>query len=141
MSRFVVLEHDHPFVHWDFMLETGETLSTWRLLQNPLAIKDESGKETQCNVFRSLAEQLPDHRAAYLDYEGEVSQDRGTVRRLDTGLFVLISQLENQWEFRLEGETLCGFASLSRKHTSGTNKEWEFLLIFDDPEATGEPSQ
>ena len=31
MPRFVILEHDHPSLHWDFILEVGEVLWTWRL--------------------------------------------------------------------------------------------------------------
>ena len=26
MPRFVILEHDHPEVHWDLMLEAGASL-------------------------------------------------------------------------------------------------------------------
>ena len=35
MPRFVILEHDHPVVHWDLMLEAGEALRTWRLAAPP----------------------------------------------------------------------------------------------------------
>ena len=35
MPRFVILEHDHPQLHWDFMLEVGEVLWTWRLATAP----------------------------------------------------------------------------------------------------------
>ncbi len=83
MSRFVVLEHDHPDVHWDLMLEIDSateseyTLATWSLPPQPLPIR-----EFQCSVDR-----LPDHRKRYLDYEGEVSGGRGFVRRIDTGTF------------------------------------------------------
>src|SRR5437879_2020084 len=36
MRRFVILEHDHPQLHWDLMLEAGPALRTWRL-SAPLA--------------------------------------------------------------------------------------------------------
>ena len=61
MPRFAVLEHDHPFLHWDFLLETGDALRTWRLHAPP----DAEGT--------IAAEELPDHRLEYLDYEGRVS--------------------------------------------------------------------
>jgi hypothetical protein len=73
--RFVVLEHDHPFRHWDLMLETGEALRTWRLTAPP-----GPGVVTE-------ATPLGDHRRLYLDYEGPVGGDRGRVTRWDRGTF------------------------------------------------------
>jgi hypothetical protein len=75
MPRFVVLEHDHPELHWDLMLEAGDALQTWRLANPPAP---------GC-VIEAMA--LADHRPIYLDYEGPVSGNRGTVRRWDAGLF------------------------------------------------------
>jgi hypothetical protein len=74
-GRFVILEHDHPFRHWDLLLEAGDVALTWRLLRPPLP--DEP----------IAAERLPDHRLMYLDYEGPVSGDRGTVNRVASGTF------------------------------------------------------
>jgi hypothetical protein len=51
MPRFVVLEHDHPHLHWDFMVQTGEVLRTWRLDKSPLAGNEPVG-----------ATSLADHR-------------------------------------------------------------------------------
>ena len=65
MPRYVILDHDHPSRHWDFMLESGGVLRTWRLLAEPTA----GGP--------IAAEPLGDHRIAYLDYEGPLSGDRG----------------------------------------------------------------
>lgn len=76
MPRFVILEHDHPELHWDLMLESGAVLRTWRLAVPPRA----SGE-------RIAAIALPDHRLAYLDYEGPVSGNRGTVTRWDAGCY------------------------------------------------------
>ena len=70
---FVILEHDHPFLHWDFLIEDGDGLASWRLLELP-----ESGK-------RVPALSLPVHRRHYLTWEGPVSGDRGTVRRIYSG--------------------------------------------------------
>ena len=75
MPRFVILEHDHPFPHWDLMLEAGAALQTWRLAEPPTA------------GLAIDAASLSDHRPAYLDYEGPVSGERGTVRRWDAGVF------------------------------------------------------
>jgi DNA polymerase ligase (LigD)-like protein len=72
--RFVILEHDHPFLHWDLMLEAGKVLRTWRLLTEPVM------------GMAIAAEPLGDHRKMYLDYEGPVSGGRGQVRRWDAGM-------------------------------------------------------
>jgi hypothetical protein len=73
--RFVVLTHDHPVLHWDLMLERGDVLRTWRLAEEPLP------------GVAIAAEALADHRRKYLDYEGPVTGDRGTVVRWDAGTF------------------------------------------------------
>lgn len=77
MPRFVILRHDHPHLHWDFMLETGEVLRAWRLEREPLA-----------DAGPIAATALADHRLMYLDYEGPVSGGRGTVTRWDAGEFL-----------------------------------------------------
>lgn len=74
--RFVILTHDHPFVHWDLLLQTGGSCRSWRLLAPP---------DTPAAL---AAETLPDHRVFYLDYEGPVSGNRGVVRRWDVGPMV-----------------------------------------------------
>lgn len=75
ISRFVILTHDHPFLHWDFLFEAGSSLESWRLLDQPI-------------LNRWLrAERLPDHRTIYLDYEGPVSGNRGLVQQYTCGEF------------------------------------------------------
>jgi hypothetical protein len=75
VPRFVILEHDHPRLHWDFLLETGGELASWRLLEEP-------------GPGRSVpAEPAPPHRRLYLDYEGPVGGGRGRVARWDAGNF------------------------------------------------------
>jgi hypothetical protein len=77
VPRFTILSHDHPVLHWDLLLELDEQgpLATWRILDDP----------GHGSPWR--AEPLPDHRRIYLDYEGPVSGDRGTVTRWDTGVY------------------------------------------------------
>jgi hypothetical protein len=79
MPRFVLLEHDHPELHWDFMLEDGPVLKTWRLA-HPFG---EPGQ-----VIAATA--LGDHRIAYLDYEGPVSGNRGHVIRRLSGTYRMV---------------------------------------------------
>lgn len=114
MPRFVILEHDHPKLHWDLMLEAGEVLRTWRLLAPPRV-----GAEV-------VAEWLADHRKHYLDYEGPVSGGRGQVRRWDRGCYEPDARQfsgDGPLVIVLEGERLRGTATLS-KSTGG----WTFRL-------------
>ena len=82
------------------MLDNGEVLRTWRLSHPPDADED------------VLAEPLPDHRRAYLDYEGPVSGGRGEVWRWDAGDFRLIEEDGNQLKLQLDGEKLKGVATI-----------------------------
>lgn len=77
--RFVILEHDHPFLHWDLLLQDGNVLKAWRLL-----------KPVQCGTWIP-AETLPDHRLLYLDYEGPITNHRGNVTRVAAGRYTVAS--------------------------------------------------
>ena len=100
VPRFVLLEHNHPFLHWDFMLEHGGVLRTWRLHEFP-----NSGAHVE-------AERLADHRLAYLDYEGPVSGGRGEVVRRDRGRYETIEAGPGSLLVRLAGRQLRGCARI-----------------------------
>lgn len=75
--RYAISFHDHPDgAHYDLFLESGSTLATWRLSAPP-----ETGAVD--------AARIADHRIDYLDYEGPVSGDRGTVRVHARGRYTL----------------------------------------------------
>jgi hypothetical protein len=101
MPRYVILDHDHPFRHWDFMLEWGDRLRTWRVLSEPVA-----GRA----IF---AEALGDHRLAYLDYEGTVGGGRGRIVRWDAGTYRLQSESADELRLTLSGGRLAGQVSLT----------------------------
>ena len=116
MPRFVILEHDGPRgMHWDLLLETGPALTTWALAQSP----DTPGPID--------AESLADHRIEYLDYEGPVSGDRGTVRRWDAGTYEFVRQTDRELVILLEGKRLRGTAMLARLGDDDT-REWRFAV-------------
>ena len=82
MYRFVILYHQSPTEdHWDVMLEMGSALTTWSIPPQSLP-----GSPFVCPAIR-----LPDHRKHYLDYEGKVSGNRGTVSRIDAGTYEPLS--------------------------------------------------
>ena len=73
--RYVILRHeDIAEPHFDLMFETspGGALATWRSDVWPI--------ERPTPVLR-----LADHRQDYLTYEGPISNDRGSVRRVESG--------------------------------------------------------
>ncbi len=122
MKRYVILEHDHPVLHWDLMLEASGALRTWRLAALP-----EPGRAVP-------AEPSFDHRMVYLDYEGPVSGDRGRVRRWDWGMYTTEEDADGL-VLRLEGTRLRGAAHL-RRDGSG---QWNLTVaaatgLTDSPE-------
>lgn len=88
-ARFVLLRHDWPEPHRDFILEWPgeqgqERLSTW-------ALYPESPGEEAFSADRSTAGRavpLAPHRADYLHYEGPVSGNRGQVSRECAGVII-----------------------------------------------------
>jgi len=102
MPRFVILEHDHPTLHWDIMLELGGVLKTWRLPAPP----PEDSRQ---------AISIGDHRLAYLDYEGPVSGQRGTVKRWDAGTYETLAQTASAWMVRLRGARWHGVVTLEQQ--------------------------
>lgn len=107
MPRFVLLEHvDSPRtpgrVHWDLLFETGPVLRSWELAAPP---KD---------AVEIEAAELPDHRPLYLDFEGELTAGRGTVRRVAHGEYEAIETGAQRWVVRLESPELQGTLTLIR---------------------------
>lgn len=84
------------------MLERDGVLMTWRLAELPVASAP------------LAATPLADHRVAYLDYEGPVSGDRGEVRRVDAGEYLLVSESATELQVELHGALLKWRGSLSR---------------------------
>lgn len=120
MSRFVILTHDHPFLHWDLMLEDDNILRTWRLLTSP------------DSALPIAAEQLPNHRPFYLDYEGPVSNNRGTVKRFDAGEYQIIEESEQLLIISLTGNYLNGKYTLQQiSRSSQTESDWIFTVWLD----------
>jgi hypothetical protein len=75
VRRFAVLRHEGvESPHFDLLIETapGGALAAWRCEDWPI--------DRPASLVR-----LPDHRSIYLDYEGPVSGNRGTVRRVAGG--------------------------------------------------------
>jgi hypothetical protein len=115
MPRYVILEHDHPMLHWDFLLEAGLVLRTWRLEEPPHP------------DHPVRAEASFDHRLLYLDYEGPISGGRGHVRRWDQGTFEWLADRQEEVAVRLTGERLHGLVRLER----GGDGRWMVTVSAD----------
>src|SRR5262245_52799440 len=90
--RYVVLRHegvDDP--HFDLMFEAnpGSDLATWRSNEWPI---------TATTEFTPLRP----HRRAYLQYEGAISGDRGTVHRLHAANHTIEEDTPRQLVVKLE---------------------------------------
>jgi hypothetical protein len=96
---FVILHHQgHGDEHWDLMLEREGRLLTWQLPREPWGPRGSP----------VAARKIGDHRLAYLNYEGPISGGRGTVRRVDRGPLIWISQAADRFEFTIQGMRLAG---------------------------------
>lgn len=93
--RYVVLHHTgHGEDHFDLMYERapGKALTSWRLPNWPPNVGD-------------LVEPIGDHRRDYLEYEGEVSGNRGRVQRIIGGI-AHIARTNNTVELNANDLTL-----------------------------------
>ena len=91
-TRYAILRHEGVAdPHYDLMFQTEPDgmLATWRL-----------------NAWRPTgampAEKLPDHRQAYLTFEGEISGGRGRVKRVEQGICRATRSADGAWDVLLD---------------------------------------
>lgn len=118
MPRFVVLRHEPGSngpreLHWDLMLEVRGSLRTWALEQRPAA------------NAAIIATELPAHRIAYLEYEGEISDDRGSVSRVEWGTYTMTRESSDKLDIEVRGENLRGIITLRHEE----DQRW--VVVFD----------
>lgn len=103
---FAVLAHTvGDGTHWDFLIEVPdlERLPTWRLAADP------------CTATVAIgAERIGDHRAVYLDYEGEIAGDRGVVSRVERGAARVLVFEGERLVAEVAGEVLRGRVEIAR---------------------------
>lgn len=110
MNRYVILRHSpanaastRP-LHWDLMFELEEELLTWAVAVFPWK------RKTVVPATR-----LAPHRLHYLDFEGELTGQRGRVQRCAAGVYQLIEHQPQSWRAELLGHELRGIVQLSRQ--------------------------
>jgi DNA polymerase Ligase (LigD) len=110
--RFVILEHQWDGVHWDFLVEDGPSLRTWAI-DEPIV----DGKDLP-------ARSLPPHRRIYLNYEGEVSGGRGSVRRWDSGVCLVREWSDQLVRLDVRGDQLVGSVEFRSVEEEGRRIGW-----------------
>lgn len=118
MPRFTISRHEGSKEgdHFDLMLEHGDALKTWRL-------------ENTSFQFPQAAKQVKDHRKMYLDYEGEVSGGRGTVKIWDTGAYLVDRWEDLHIRIALVGRQLRTRLRLDRTDGGGEGKEPAWTIL------------
>jgi hypothetical protein len=115
MPRFTISHHtgSKDGDHYDLMLEHGDGLRTWRLLN------------TAFQSFQ-IARQIKDHRKSYLDFEGEVSGERGRVKIWDTGSYSIDDWKDDRIQVALLGRSLKTrlLLTLGPKHPEDADPRW-----------------
>lgn len=101
-ARFVILRHTLPpdtgrSSHWDWMFQRNDRLVTWAVEELP--------RQQPVSAAR-----LVDHRLAYLEYEGEVSGNRGRVRRIDQGVYRVVCWTDRSIALEMAGRVWRGTA-------------------------------
>jgi len=112
-KRFVIQEHTRGSeIHWDFMLEGGKTLRTYRLDKAPQQILN-----SPANAIKIF-----DHPPKFLTYQGPVNKGRGSVRIVETGTYQIVNHEHSRIELKLAGRILKGKFTL--RHVK--NDKWQF---------------
>ena len=104
-KRFVIHEHStDEGSHWDLMLETENTLQTFRLDTSPRQIFHKPAH----------AEKIQDHPLKFLKYQGPVQNGKASVQIVDSGTYTALHRTSEKIEIHLQGQTLNGKFSLNR---------------------------
>ena len=102
------------------MLECAGVLRTWSLPELPAAGKILVGQG------------LADHRLEYLELEGPLSGNRGSVRRVEAGSYELLEESECLLRIKVSGKLLGGILELRR--ATGADSVWRVSIVQQTPE-------
>lgn len=117
--RFVIQKHAASHLHYDFRLESGDTLKSWAVPKGvPTTMED-----------RRSAFATEDHPLEYLDFEGTIAEGEyggGTVMVWDIGTFDTIEghYWKGYWKVFLTGKKLRGEWTLRKVSDEGEKARW-----------------
>jgi hypothetical protein len=123
MTRFVVQQHfrDEDDWHFDLMLECQEALVTFSS-----GVPLDETKRLPC-----LVRQLPNHRMAYLEHEGKVSDGRGWCKIHDRGTFEWVDPPPTSCPVARVGETACDLLDEITVRLDGEKTKGVYRLVRD----------
>jgi len=119
--RFVFLEHDYPTLHWDILLQQGNRLLGWR------------GDNHGHFLNGGHVVQTSDHRLVYLDYEGPLTGQRGTVKRVDAGRLTWRHCAENEFIAEIQGKQWHGVLELKKIDATKWFSSFTFMGSIEQP--------
>ncbi|HEG42865.1 MAG TPA: hypothetical protein ENH94_02335 [Phycisphaerales bacterium] len=112
-NAYVIHRHDSGGeTHWDLMLESADSLRTWRLDTHPQDIRSQPVSATS----------IAAHAKRFLTYEGPVQNARGNVQIVDSGTYACPDNSSTQLKLTLAGRILKGTFTLT--HICDDN--WQF---------------
>ena len=115
-NQYVIHAHKSgEDTHFDLMLESADSLQTWRLDTPPQSILSQPIPATS----------IADHPKRFLTYEGPVQNGKGNVRIVDSGTYTCDEKTSTQLKLTLKGQILKGTFTLT--HISDNN--WQFIHI------------
>jgi hypothetical protein len=123
-SSFVIILHTGLGPdHYDLMLEmleAGESLATWQLQADCLALRPGDSL---------AARKLPDHRRAYLSYQGPVSGGLGHVSRVHAGTYETLDRGPDRLVVRLDSPNASAEFELTRSANPGQADDWHITRL------------
>jgi hypothetical protein len=123
MPRFVVQQHFRAEDDWhfDLMLECQEALVTFSS-----GVPLDETKRLPC-----LVRQLPNHRLAYLEHEGEIRGDRGWCKIHDHGTFDWVDPPATSCPVARVGETACDLLNEITVRLTGEKTQGVYRIVRD----------
>lgn len=106
---------DNENYHFDLMFEEGDVLATYQI----------KSIDDLLNMKGVEAINIQDHRLIYLDYEGEISNNRGYVKIFDKGEYLVKTKSINAMEYEVKGNILNGIISFSLLDSG--RRAWELM--------------
>lgn len=132
MTPCVLLRHDEPGGGWhlDWLMARWKTQGQGDD-HGPLICYRVHVRPDEAGIDRFEGERLCDHRSHYLNYEGEVSNQRGRVKRVATGWCIIDEEQPDRIVVHVElggmPRRLIGTRQPDQRHPAPLGV-WEFKL-------------
>jgi len=110
VRRFVIQEHtEGGCVHWDLMLEGGESLSEGNGARESFLETYRVGvPPDKLGLDVNSAQKIFDHSSKFLNYEGSVKGGTGSVTIAERGTYQLLEEGADYRRVMLQGQKLKG---------------------------------